>query len=148
MKMTNFKSLPNVFGIFLGLILVCLLGASTGLNAQTSYGLPILKPKAEIFQIADQQLQLLAEERKQSCTVQDPNAPCVKRIFALMEAYNHLKNYIQDMPWLDEYEVAKAVYPVTNVYNLTVVSSAVNMDGFDTKQYNPYFTEILLKIRA
>ncbi len=147
--MTNLKSLPNVFGIFLGLILVCLLGSSTGLSAQTpSYGLPILKSKQEIAQIADEQLLVLQEEKKQSCNIPDPTAPCVKRLFALMEAYTSIKNYMNTQTWMTEYEIVRAIYPVTNVHNLSVQSSAVNMDGFDNKQYNPYFTEILLRIRA
>jgi len=147
MKMTNFKSLPNVFGIFVGLMMM-FLGFSTGANAQTAFGLPLLKSKAEITQIADEQLLLLQEERKQSCSIQDPSAPCVKRIFSLMEAYTAIKRYFQDQPWMTEYEVVRAAYPLTNSYNLTTVSTAVNMDGFDNKQYNQYFTELLLKIRA
>jgi len=148
MKMTNFKSLPNVFGIFLGLILVCFLGVGAEIKAQNTYGLPILKPKAEISQIADEQLLLLQEEKKQTCSIPDPAAPCVKRLFALMEAYTALKTYIQDQPWMDEYEMVRAIYPVTNIHNLTVTSQAVNMTGFNNQQYNPYFTEILLRIRS
>lgn len=146
--MTNFKSLPKVFGVFVGLFMV-LLGVSTGVSAQgQTYGLPLLKSKAEIAQIADEQLLLLQEERKQSCSIQDPAAPCVKRIFSLMEGYSAIKRYIQDQPWMNEYEILRAVYPITNSHNLSVQSAAVNMDGFDNKQYNPYYTEMLLKIRA
>lgn len=148
MKMTNFKSLPNVFGIFLGLIMVCLFAVSAELKAQTAYGLPLLKPKAEITQIADAQILVLQEELKLTCTSQDPTAPCVRRIYVLLDAYSALNSYIQGQPWMDEYEMTRAIYPVTNRFNLTVSSAAVNMDGFSNQQYNPYFTEILLRIKS
>lgn len=148
MKMTNFKSQPNAFGILLGFVMVCLFSFSLDLSAQAAtYGLPPLKTKGEIDQIATDVIKFLQEDRQVSCTVQDPTAPCVKRFQALMEAYMALRAYIQDQPWMDEYELLRAIYPITNMHNLTVTSEAVNMDGFKDKRYNPYFEEILLRMK-
>ncbi|MEP7196439.1 MAG: hypothetical protein ABI851_07950 [Saprospiraceae bacterium] len=147
MKMTNFKSLPNVFGILLGLILVCLLSVGAELKAQT-YGLPLLKSKLDIQTIANDAILKLAEERKQTCTSQDPTAPCNKRIAALMGAYMELLNYIQDQPQLSEYDLLRVIYPITNMHSLAVVPEAVNMSGFNNQQYNIYFIEILDRVKS
>jgi len=147
MKMTKFKSLPNVFGIFLGLILVCFLGSITGLNAQSTYGLPILKSKAEIFQIAETEIKNLQTERTTTCTTQDPTAPCAKRMLALLGAYMDIQTYINDQPQMSEYDILKAVYPITNVHSLAVVPEAVNMSGFNDQKFNIYFVEILDRIK-
>lgn len=147
MKMTNFKSLPNLFGVFVGLIMVFCVSLSSEVSAQARFGLPILKTKNEIAQVADEQIASLSEERQKSCTIQDPTAPCVKRIFALMESYNLIKGYIIDMPWMNEYEILKAIYPISNMHNLSVLPQIINNEGFDNQQYNPYFTEILLRVK-
>jgi hypothetical protein len=149
MKMTNFKSLQNVFGVFLGLILVFLLSLTSEVKAQgPAYGLPILKTRDQIAQITGEQLLALQNERKQSCQSQDPTEPCAKRLLALMEAYMHIQNYIIDQPNMSEYDIIRAIYPITNMHNLTVVPEAVNMTGFANKQYNVYFIEILDRIKV
>lgn len=147
--MTNFKSLPNVFGIFLGFVMVCLLSSSS-LHAQTAtYGLPPLKPKAEIDRIAVEVIEFLMNERNvnKNCTTPDPTAPCVKRFQALMESYQALRTYIADQPQWSEYELLRAIYPISNMHSLATVPEAVNMDGFIDKRYNPYFEEILLRLK-
>ena len=148
MKMTNFKSLPNVFGIFLGLMLVCLFGVSTGLQAQTSFNLPVLKSKDQIIQIVTAELLVLQEYRKTSCLGQDPTEPCAKRLAALMGAYMDILAYFNDQPQLSPYDVVRNIYPGTNRYNNTVVPEVVNMTGFNNQQYNIYFIEILDRIKV
>lgn len=148
MKMTNFKSLPKVFGILLGFFMVCLISFTSELMAQgTTYGLPPLKSIAEIDQIADNTIKFLQEDRKINCNVTDPTAPCAKRFQAVMESYMTLRDYIANQPNMTAYDLLRAIYPVSNMHSLATVPEAVNMDGFLDKRYNPYFQEILLALK-